>query len=102
VGGDAVAGDPETGAGIVAIGSCEGEDDITGDSDAGEGAMAEGSGAGKDVSGVAIVQPADSNTTSVSGIRMMDSFFIFSPPPLYSIGCCLCSITTIYNARFLY
>ena len=102
VGGDDVAGDSETGAGIVTTGSCGSEDDVTGESGVGDGAMAKGSGAGEGVSVAAIVHPADSNITSVSGIRIIDSFFIFNPPSLSSVGYSLFSITTIYNVRLRY
>jgi hypothetical protein len=53
-----------------------GEDAVTGDCDVGGGAVTAGFGAGEDISGVASVHPADSNITSVSGIKIIDSFFI--------------------------
>ena len=71
-----------------------GEDDVAGDCDIGGGTVTTGSGLGtvtagsgvdEDISGVAGVHPADSNITSVSGIRIRDSFFIVNPPSLSSV-----------------
>ena len=82
VGEDDVVGDCDVGDGAVTADSGVGEDDVTGDSGVGDGPMAAGSGADEGISGVAIVHPANSNITSVSGIRIRDSCFIFDPPSL--------------------
>ena len=102
MGGGAVTGDCDVGDGAVAAGSGVGDDGNTGDCDGGDGAVLAGGGSGEDISGEACVHPADSNITSVSGIRIRDSFFIFNPPSLSPVGYSLFSITTIYNVRLRY
>jgi hypothetical protein len=82
VGEDDVKGESDVGVGAVTAGFGVGEDDVTGESDVGVGAVTAGSGAGEEISGVASVHPADSNITSVSGIEIIDSFFILVSPYL--------------------
>ena len=82
---DAVMGDSRVGDGAVTASSGASEDGVVGEFDVGDGAVTAGSGVGEDISGVANVQPADSNITSVSGIRIIDSFFIFDSPSLSSV-----------------
>ena len=77
MGEDDVTGDCDVGGGTVTAGSGVGDDGNTGDCDVGDGAVLAGGGSGEDISGEACVHPADSNITSVSGIRIIDSFFIF-------------------------
>ena len=67
------------GEGAAGEGFGVGEDGNTGDFDVGDGAVTAGAGAGEDISGEACIHPADSNITSVSGIRIIDSFFILVP-----------------------
>jgi len=64
------------GEGAAVAGFGVGEGAVTGDCDVGDGAVIAGFGAGEDISGVACVHPTDSNITSVSGIEIIDSFFI--------------------------
>ena len=82
VGEDGNTGDFDIGDGAVTAGSGVGEDDVTGDCDVGDGAVIAGGGSGEDISGEACVHPADSNITSVSGIEIIDSFFILVSPYL--------------------
>jgi len=66
------------GEGAAGEGFGVGEDGVAGDCDVGVGDVTAGSGVGEDISGVASVHPADSNITSVRGIKIIDSFFILA------------------------